>query len=81
MVGSHNTGEEIPSSCTGQLLYYNFADRSYKLLRNHPATEVYVTGTFDDWARSVKLEKKSGNIHERLVDLPQVDERIYYKVC
>lgn len=38
-----------------------------------------MTGTFDDWARSVKLEKK-GNIHEKLVDLPQADEKIYYKV-
>jgi len=39
-----------------------------------------VTGTFDDWARSVKLEKKGGNLHEKLVELPQADEKIYYKV-
>ena len=73
----------MPSSCTlyGLALYHNFANRLCKLLRDHPATEVYVTGTFDDWGKSVKLEKKSGNIHERLVDLPQVEEKIYYKVC
>jgi len=52
------------------------------LLRNrdHPASEVYVTGTFDDWAKSVKLVKK-GDIFEKLVELPQVEEKIYYKVC
>jgi len=48
--------------------------------RDHPADEVYVTGTFDDWAKSVKLEKKDGNLHEKLVELPQATEKIYYKV-
>ncbi|MCJ1247682.1 hypothetical protein MMC30_004897 [Trapelia coarctata] len=46
---------------------------------DHPATEVYVTGTFDAWAKSVKLEKKEGNLHEKLVELPHADEKIYYK--
>ena len=49
------------------------------LLRTHPATEVYVTGTFDDWARSVKLEKK-GDHFEKLVKLPSAKEQIFYKV-
>lgn len=49
-------------------------------IRDHAATEVYVTGTFDDWARSVKLEKKDGNRFEKLVELPQAEENIYYKV-
>lgn len=48
--------------------------------RDHAATEVYVTGTFDDWAMSVKLDQKDGNRFEKLVELPQVDENIYYKV-
>ena len=48
--------------------------------RDHPASEVYVTGTFDDWAKSVKLEKK-GDFFEKLVELPQAAEKIYYKVC
>lgn len=48
--------------------------------RDHAATEVFVTGTFDDWARSVKLDKKDGNRFEKLVELPQVEENIYYKV-
>ncbi|MCJ1464891.1 hypothetical protein MMC07_003506 [Pseudocyphellaria aurata] len=46
---------------------------------DHAATEVYVTGTFDDWARSVKLDQKDGNRFEKLVELPQGDENIYYK--
>ena len=39
-----------------------------------------MTGTFDDWAKSVKLEKKSGSLHEKLVELPNTEEKIYYKV-
>lgn len=53
---------------------------SFSSTRDHPANEVYVTGTFDDWAKSVKLEKK-GNIFEKVVVLPQAEENIYYKVC
>lgn len=48
--------------------------------RNHAASEVYVTGTFDDWSRSVKLDKKDGSRFEKLVELPQAEEKIYYKV-
>lgn len=39
-----------------------------------------MTGTFDDWSKSVKLEKKEGNVHEKLVELPRADEKIHYKV-
>ena len=38
-----------------------------------------MTGTFDDWAKSVKLEKK-GDYFEKLVELPLSKEKIYYKV-
>ena len=39
-----------------------------------------MTGTFDDWSKSVLLEKKDGDMHEKLVELPRADEKIYYKV-
>ncbi|KAL6721445.1 Cruciform DNA binding protein [Lecanora helva] len=44
----------------------------------HAASEVYVTGTFDDWARSVLLEKK-GDHFEKLVELPLTNDKISYK--
>lgn len=48
--------------------------------REHPASEVYVTGTFDDWKKSEKLEKV-GDIFKKDVTLSSADEKIYYKVC
>ena len=47
--------------------------------RTHPASEVYVTGTFDDWGKTVKLDK-NGDIFEKLVSLPKTSEKIFYKV-
>ncbi|KAK4989035.1 Cruciform DNA binding protein [Elasticomyces elasticus] len=44
----------------------------------HPAQEVYVTGTFDNWSKSVKLDKK-GDTFEKLVNLPSADAKILYK--
>lgn len=49
------------------------------LPRNHPAKDVYVTGTFDDWSKSVELDRK-GDHFEKLVELPVADKKIYYKV-
>jgi 1,4-alpha-glucan branching enzyme len=47
--------------------------------RAHPeASEVYVTGDFDDWQKSVKLEK-NGDIFEKTVELP-LGKKILYKV-
>jgi Glycogen recognition site of AMP-activated protein kinase len=47
--------------------------------REHPdANEVHVTGTFDDWSKSVKLDKK-GDIFEKTVELP-LDKKVLYKV-
>lgn len=43
----------------------------------HPASEVYVTGTFDDWSKSEKLIQ-AGNVFEKNVMLPRV-EKIHYK--
>lgn len=45
---------------------------------DQPASEVYVTGTFDDWAKSVKLEQK-GDSFEKKLDLPLTEDKIYYK--
>lgn len=48
--------------------------------REHPdAEEVFVTGTFDDWTKSVKLDKK-GDVFEKTVDLKDASKKIYYKV-
>ncbi|KAF4447617.1 5'-AMP-activated protein kinase subunit beta-2 [Fusarium austroafricanum] len=44
----------------------------------HPADEVYVTGTFDNWTKSVKLEKE-GNVFSKTVDLKEPEGKIYYK--
>lgn len=47
---------------------------------NHPASEVYVTGTFDNWSKSEKLEKV-GDIFEKEVTLGDAHtaKKIYYK--
>ena len=47
--------------------------------RDHPANDVHVTGTFDDWSKSVQLIKK-GPSWEKEVNLPSADSKIYYKV-
>ncbi|KAI0601514.1 hypothetical protein F4775DRAFT_589293 [Biscogniauxia sp. FL1348] len=44
----------------------------------HPATDVFVTGTFDDWSKSEKL-KKVGDHFEKNVQLANASEKIYYK--
>ncbi|KAL8721779.1 MAG: hypothetical protein Q9181_007637 [Wetmoreana brouardii] len=44
---------------------------------DHPADEVYVTGTFDDWAKSVKLEKEDGGFAKK-VELPS-GQKVSYK--
>ena len=48
-------------------------------VRPHPeASDVHVTGTFDDWGKSVQLNKV-GATWEKDVDLPKADEKILYK--
>ncbi|KIW54063.1 hypothetical protein PV05_06454 [Exophiala xenobiotica] len=45
----------------------------------HPdANDVHVTGTFDDWGKTEKLNKV-GDIWEKEVKLPQADKKILYK--
>jgi Glycogen recognition site of AMP-activated protein kinase len=48
------------------------------ILREHPANDVFVTGTFDDWNKTVKLDKE-GDVFSKNVDLPKA-EKILYKV-
>ena len=38
-----------------------------------------MTGTFDDWAKSVKLDR-NGETFEKRVDLPESVDKVYYKV-
>jgi hypothetical protein len=45
----------------------------------HEASEVYVTGTFDNWSKSERLIR-TGNVFEKNVTLPSAAEKIYYKV-
>jgi Glycogen recognition site of AMP-activated protein kinase len=44
----------------------------------HAASEVYVTGTFDNWASREKLFQ-TGNVFEKRVTLPSASKKIYYK--
>ena len=46
--------------------------------RPHPANEVYVTGTFDDWGKTEKLEKV-GDAFEKEVTLKDANTKILYK--
>ncbi|KAF2458627.1 hypothetical protein BDY21DRAFT_378416 [Lineolata rhizophorae] len=52
---------------------------SYTFKWGKPASEVLVTGTFDDWAASVKLDKESDSSFSKTVDLPDDKEKIFYK--
>lgn len=47
--------------------------------RPHDAEEVYVTGTFDNWTKSERLERV-GQVFQKTVTLPDDSDKIYYKV-
>lgn len=38
--------------------------------REHAANEVFVTGTFDNWQKTIKLEKVDG-VFKKIVELPK----------
>ncbi|EYE98236.1 carbohydrate-binding module family 48 protein [Aspergillus ruber CBS 135680] len=40
--------------------------------------EVFVTGTFDDWGKTVHLDR-NGDVFEKTISLPDTDEKIQYK--
>lgn len=46
--------------------------------RPYPASDVHVTGTFDDWGKTEQLNKV-GDGWEKEVNLPSADQKIYYK--
>lgn len=50
-------------------------------LRHRPnaGESVFVTGTFDEWKKTVQLDKVGDNF-EKTVTLPETTEKIYYKV-
>ena len=48
-----------------------------ELSREHEAHDVYVTGSFDDWRKTIQLEKKDG-IFQKTVELPKTKHQ--YKV-
>lgn len=56
------------------------ADPGSSHSRPYNANEVFVTGTFDDWGRTVKLDQK-GDVFEKEVDIPVTGEKVHYKVC
>ncbi|KAL4896889.1 hypothetical protein BDV59DRAFT_169295 [Aspergillus ambiguus] len=51
---------------------------SYTFRWPHSAAEVFVTGTFDDWGKTVRLDRK-GDVFEKDVQLPSTNEKIQYK--
>ncbi|KAL4810400.1 hypothetical protein BDV18DRAFT_130921 [Aspergillus unguis] len=51
---------------------------SYTFRWPYPANEVFVTGTFDDWGKTVKLEQK-GDLFEKQVHLPVTGEKVHFK--
>lgn len=48
--------------------------------RPYAANEVFVTGTFDDWGKTVKLDKHGDRGFEKNVSLPEANEKLHYKV-
>ncbi|KAI2812017.1 hypothetical protein CBS63078_10919 [Aspergillus niger] len=52
---------------------------SYTFTWPYNANEVFVTGTFDDWGKTVKLDRV-GDVFEKEVPLPVTDEKVHYKV-
>lgn len=55
------------------------APRMGNQTRPYNANEVYVTGTFDDWGKTVRLDR-NGEVFEKEVELPATEEKIQYKV-
>ncbi|KAM4065961.1 glycogen recognition site of AMP-activated kinase [Hirsutella rhossiliensis] len=51
---------------------------SYTFKWEHDAEEAFVTGTFDNWRKSIRLEKKNG-VFQKTVPLDDTTDKIYYK--
>ncbi|AEO59235.1 carbohydrate-binding module family 48 protein [Thermothelomyces thermophilus ATCC 42464] len=52
--------------------------RSYTFKWPHDAEEVYVTGTFDDWTKSERLERV-GQVFQKTVTFPDSVDKVLYK--
>ncbi|KAK4065181.1 uncharacterized protein Triagg1_8620 [Trichoderma aggressivum f. europaeum] len=52
---------------------------SYTFKWEHPAEEVFVTGTFDNWTKSEQLAKE-GDVFQKTVALKDASQKIYFKV-
>ena len=48
--------------------------------REHDAEDVYVTGTFDNWKKTVQLEKEDG-IFKKTVELPKTKTQYKVRLC
>ncbi|KAG9185824.1 hypothetical protein G6011_07155 [Alternaria panax] len=51
----------------------------YTFTWEHSANEVFVTGTFDDWRKTVKLEKEDG-VFKKTVELPKTHTQYKFVV-
>ncbi|OPB43656.1 hypothetical protein A0O28_0099440 [Trichoderma guizhouense] len=51
---------------------------SYTFKWEHPAEEVFVTGTFDNWTKSEQLIKE-GDVFQKTVALKDASQKIYFK--
>ncbi|CBF76334.1 hypothetical protein AN4988.2 [Aspergillus nidulans FGSC A4] len=51
---------------------------SYTFRWPYNANEVFVTGTFDDWGKTIRLERK-GDIFEKEVHLPVTGDKVHFK--
>ncbi|KAL5338656.1 hypothetical protein BJX70DRAFT_189948 [Aspergillus crustosus] len=51
---------------------------SYTFRWPYKADEVFVTGTFDDWGKTIKLDQK-GDVFEKHVHLPPTSEKVHFK--
>ncbi|KAL4906134.1 hypothetical protein BDW74DRAFT_138997 [Aspergillus multicolor] len=51
---------------------------SYTFRWPYNANEVFVTGTFDDWGKTIKLDQK-GDGFEKQVHLPATTEKVHFK--
>ncbi|KAL7932256.1 carbohydrate-binding module family 48 protein [Trichoderma chlorosporum] len=51
---------------------------SYTFKWEHPAEEVFVTGTFDNWTKSEQLAKE-GDVFQKTVTLKDASQKIYFK--
>ncbi|KAL4979316.1 hypothetical protein BDW66DRAFT_111565 [Aspergillus desertorum] len=51
---------------------------SYTFRWPYNANEVFVTGTFDDWGKTIRLDRK-GDIFEKEVHLPVTGNKVHFK--